>query len=173
MDNNEEVWKDIPNWKQYQVSNKGNVKSLNYNKTGKERILKPSLCSMGYPMVGLSVNGKSKSKRVHRIVAETFIPNPEGKPNINHINGIKTDNRVENLEWCTQKENIHHSEKNGLAKHARGEKAGRSKLSSADVFTIKTEMKDFSIKKICETFNVSATTISNIRRNKTWKHIQP
>ena len=170
MDNNEEVWKDIPDCEGYQVSNKGNVKSF---KRENPRMLKTSLCSMGYPMVGLSINGKTKSKRVHRIVAETFISNPEGKPNINHINGIKTDNRVENLEWCTQKENIHHSEKNGLAKHARGEKNGLSKLSSEDVFIIKTEMKNDSVKKICEAFNISSGTVSKIRNNKMWKHIQP
>ena len=171
MDNNEEVWKDIPNCEGYQVSNKGNVKSLSYSRTGKEGILKLCLCSMGYPMVSLGINGKMKSKRVHRIVAETFISNPEGKPNINHINGIKTDNRMENLEWCTQKENVHHSEKNGLAKHARGEKAGRSKITKADAMEIKYGHQGMKQRDIAEIYGVSQSHVCRIRLGKLWGHI--
>jgi hypothetical protein len=170
MDNNEEVWRDIPNWKRYQVSNKGNVKSLNYNKTGKERILKLPLCSRGYPRVVLSVNGKSKSKRVHRLVAETFIPNPEGKPHINHINGIKTDNRVENLEWCTQKENIRHAVETGLFS-ATGENNGRCKITEADAREIKYGLKDKTRRELSERFGISIWMITAIRKNRLWKHI--
>ncbi len=171
MDNNEEVWKDIPDYEGYQVSNKGNVKSLSYNRTGKEGILKLCLCSMGYPIVSLGINGKMKSKRVHRIVAETFISNPEGKPNINHINGIKTDNRMENLEWCTQKENVHHSEKNGLAKHARGEKAGRSKITKVDAMEIKYGHQGMKQKDIAEIYGISQSQVCRIRLGKLWGHI--
>ena len=169
MDNNEEVWKDIPNWKLYQVSNKGNVKSLNYNKTCKERILKTSLCR-GYPQVGLSVNGKTKSKRVHRLVAETFIPNPEGKPHINHINGIKTDNRVENLEWCTQKENIRHAVDTGLFS-ATGENNGMCKITKADAMEIKYGHQGMKQKDIAEIYGIHQSHVCRIRLGKLWGHI--
>lgn len=101
-----EIWKDIEGYPNYQVSNMGRVKSLNYNRTGKEKILKPSKCR--YVMVGLNKDGKSKHFSVHRLVASAFIPNPNNLPYINHINEIKTDNRVENLEWCTAKYNANY-----------------------------------------------------------------
>lgn len=102
----EEIWKDIEGYEGlYQVSNIGRVKSLNYNRTGEEKILK--LCKVrGYLYVGLCKDGKNKSLKVHRLVATAFIPNPENKPNIDHINTIRTDNRVENLHWVTQRENV-------------------------------------------------------------------
>lgn len=105
-----EIWKDIPNYDDYQVSNLGNVKSLNYNHTKKEKILVPVKHKNGYLCV--YINGKIKS--IHRLVAETFLNNIENKPDVNHINGKKDDNRVENLEWCTKSENMQHAIKNNL-----------------------------------------------------------
>lgn len=100
-----EIWKDIKGYEGlYQVSNLGNVKSLCNNKTRKEKILKPKQ-RKGYLYVGLCKNGKVKQYLVHRLVAEHFIPNPNNLPQIDHINTNKTDNRVENLRWVTQKEN--------------------------------------------------------------------
>ena len=102
----EEIWKPIKDYEGlYEVSNLGRVKSLNYRGTGKERILKNTERSNGYLAIGLIKNGKTKMFRVHRLVAEAFIPNPENKPCVDHINTIKNDNRVENLRWVTCEEN--------------------------------------------------------------------
>ena len=98
----DEIWKDVPGFEgRYSVSNKGKVKSLNYGNTGKSRNLKPNLKKDGYYDVALADSGKYRYMRVHRLVALAFIPNPNRKTVINHINGVKTDNRVANLEWCT------------------------------------------------------------------------
>ena len=102
----EEIWKSIKSYEGlYEISSLGRVKSLNYRGTGKKKILKNIECSNGYLMVNLTKNGKQKQFKVHRLVAEAFIPNPEDKPCIDHINTIRTDNRVSNLRWVTQKEN--------------------------------------------------------------------
>ena len=102
----EEIWKPIKDFEgYYEVSNIGRVRSLNYKRTGKGKILKNIEDYKGYLEVGLTKNGKRKQFKVHRLVAEAFIPNPENKPCIDHINTIKSDNRVENLRWVTYKEN--------------------------------------------------------------------
>lgn len=97
-----EEWKCIKESKDYQVSTLGNMRSL---KKGKERILKQTINDGGYPIVNLSINGVSRIYRVHILVAETFIPNPENKPCVDHINTIRTDNKVTNLRWSTYEEN--------------------------------------------------------------------
>lgn len=108
---NIEEWKDIKGYEgMYQVSNLGRIKSLDRKDSRgnfvKGKILKTSLNGKGYRCLKLSKNGIRKPFRVHRLVAETFIPNPDNLPCIDHINTIKTDNRVENLRWCTLKENM-------------------------------------------------------------------
>ena len=97
-----EIWKNIENYPDYMVSNLGRVKSIKF---GKEKLLKHSKDKYGYFKVLLSKNGKSKNLKIHRLVAKAFIPNPDNKEFIDHINTNKTDNRVENLRWCTCKEN--------------------------------------------------------------------
>lgn len=106
-----EVWKDIPGYEgKYQVSNLGNVKSLNYKRTGEEKLLKAVDTANGYCGVNLRSKTSHKSLvNIHRLVGALFVPNPENKPQLNHINGIKTDNRAVNLEWCTASENQQHS----------------------------------------------------------------
>lgn len=105
--NDIEIWKNIENYEGiYQVSNKGRVKSLNYLRTGKERILKSApYDKYGHQQVQLCKNCVRTFKTVHRLVAEAFIPNPDNKPCIDHINCDPTNNYVENLRWCTTKEN--------------------------------------------------------------------
>lgn len=97
-----EEWKDIEDYPNYQVSNLGRVRSLKYEKV---KILKPSKYN-GYSKIGLTKNNKTYTQKVHILVAKAFIPNPENKPEIDHINTDRTDNRVCNLRWVTHKENM-------------------------------------------------------------------
>lgn len=104
-----EIWKDIVGYEGcYQVSNLGRVKSLNYLQKGKEQILKAQVVSCGYFAVTLSKEGKSKTHTIHRLVAKTFIDNPDNLPQVNHKDEDKTNNRVENLEWCSAEYNVNY-----------------------------------------------------------------
>lgn len=103
-----ERWKQISEFAGYEVSDIGNVRSLNYNRENKVKLLTPSFDRCKYLKVGVSKNKKLYNRYIHRLVAIAFLQNPEDKKIINHKNGIKTDNRVENLEWCTVKENNVH-----------------------------------------------------------------
>ena len=111
----EEVWKDIPSYEgYYMVSNKGRVKSLPRNGTIRtERIMKQKNLN-GYMTVHLRKSGYSKHRKVHRMVAKAFIEKVPGKEIINHKDGVKDNNNVENLEWCTHSENTHHAYDTGL-----------------------------------------------------------
>lgn len=101
-----EIWKDIEGYEGlYQVSNEGRVKSLGGNRYKVIRILDGNVSIQGYNRVNLFKDGKPKTYYIHRLVAEAFIPNLDNKPCIDHCNTIRTDNRVENLRWCTYEEN--------------------------------------------------------------------
>ena len=106
----EEIWRDIKGFEgKYMVSNLGRVKSLNYNKTGKEKIMKGVPDGYGYFQLSLCKEGKVKNCRINRLVAQAFIPNPDNLPEVNHKDKIRTNNRVDNLEWCTTQYNVEYS----------------------------------------------------------------
>lgn len=105
-----EIWKDIKDYEGlYQISNLGRVKSIKF---GKEKILKGSKDKDSYLVVSLYKEGKQKNYYIHRLVATAFIDNPNNLPQVNHSNEDKTDNRVENLEWCDSKYNINYGSRN-------------------------------------------------------------
>ena len=123
MNENNEVWKDILGYEgHYQVSDKGRVKSL---KQGKEKILKPRKDKDGYLYVCLCKNGEVKTCKIHRLVGQSFIPNPNNLPEINHRDEVKTNNSVENLEWCSSKYNMNY----GTRVQRQSKKLTNGKLS--------------------------------------------
>jgi hypothetical protein len=174
-----EIWKDVPSYEgYYQVSNFGLIKSLerivkykeNHSGLRKEIILKSNITKGGYVHVTICINKINKTVKTHRLVAIAFIPNPEKKPSVNHINGIKHDNRVENLEWVTAKENTIHAYKTKLKSGVKGEKSHLSKLKNEDVFKIKYLYNEgnYSQLSLGKMFNVSQSQIYRIVKGINW-----
>lgn len=168
-----EIWKPIVSYETlYMVSNLGNVKAL-YFPIGnrKTNVTIEKIISQNIERY-VCVTLKGTPKLVHRLVALTFIPNPENKKTVNHKNGIKTDNRVENLEWCTPKENDEHS-RSVLGNHTNGEKNGFSKLTNHQVIEIRKEYAkgNTSHRKLGMKYGVWGTTINDILNKKRWKHL--
>lgn len=168
-----EYFKEIVDFeKLYAISNLGNVKPLErrveHPITGiqivKERILKPDL-RRGYQYISLCKNGIVKGFLIHRLVAVHFIDFIEEKNEVNHKNGIKTDNRVENLEWVNSSENQIHAVKNGL--QASGSDHKNSKLNQNQVIEIRNSNESYSF--LSKKYNVSKSCICSIKKNKTYK----
>lgn len=174
----DEEWKEIKNYEgYYQISNFGRVKSLYRIVSGcdgrntriKGRILKLATDTKGYNFISLQKHHKTKKCKVHRLVGIYFINNPFNKPFINHIDGIKTNNHEDNLEWVTAHENQLHAYKNGLHPILCGIINGNSKLSENQVQKILQD--DRSQRKIAKTYGISQSTVCQIKTRKTWKHI--
>lgn len=167
-----ETWKDIEGYEGlYQVSDLGRIKSLNFNKTKRRKLLKQA-CTYDYKHITLFLNGKRTIYRVHRLVAVAFIENIGNKPEVNHIDGKKSNNKASNLEWCTSSENSMHAIKNKLSS-TFGEGANFSKLKKSQVIRILEKHK--SGERICDLakyYKVSETSIINITKRRKWKHVK-
>ena len=146
----------------YIIHRDGRVWSKKTNK-----FLKPAINHQGYYQLLLD----GKCKRVNRLVAQTYIPNPENKPEVNHKDGNKLNNVVSNLEWCTSSENSKHSVENGLQVSLKGEERWNHKLTEEDVNNIKFLNKTLAQKQVAEMYGVDASLISRIVNNKLWKHV--
>lgn len=155
----------------YKINRKGEVVSLPRTRC-KGKIKKAALGSHGYLTISLCKNNKAKTYLLHRLVAETFISNPNNKPDVNHKNGIKTDDRVENLEWCTKSENMKHAVNTGLYSPPRiiveGEQHGRAKLKKQDIVYI-LKHKEIGDTELAKKFNVSREHIWLIKKRKSWR----
>lgn len=173
------AWGEFP---KYEVGNDGSIWSLDYNHTGKRVELKQTTNEDGYNYVFLVVDGKRYKRLVHRMVLISFVDNPENKPHVNHKNGIRNDNVLENLEWATAKENtIHGYTVNGRVQTEKqkeiaksrflGENNPKAKVNEATVISIRRlRVKGESLKNISERHGISVAQVSSIANNKSWKN---
>jgi len=159
-----ETWKEIEDT-YYEVSNNGRVKS----NSSRPCILKLRNDKYGYKRVTLHRGSVLATVLIHRLVASHHIPNPDGKPCVNHIDGDKANNYVSNLEWCTHSENTIHSIKIGTTPNREGVNNGRATLTADEVKRIRASNR--SIKALSLRFKVSYGIIYRIKNNITYKEI--
>jgi len=175
-----ELWKDIPGYEMlYQVSNLGNVKSLDrlitYStgvcKIHKMKILSPGI-RRGYYSVILQNHGVRKNFTIHRLVAKVFTKNKLQKPEVNHKDGNKLNNRATNLEWVTSSENELHAYRENLCSTI-GEGHHKSKLTIKKVIEIRNLYKtgNYSYRKLASVFGVAGSTIGRVVTKQRWKHV--
>ena len=182
----EEKWKDIKGYEGlYQISSFGRIKTVPHWQTYsngdkhfyKERIRVPGVGPTGY--LSIRLGSKGREAGVHRLVAETFIPRVPGKNDVNHIDGDKTNNRVENLEWCTQKENVYHaihtlghwsqSEKQSKAASIIGKKNRKLTMNDARMIRAEYARGYISSRELGEKYGLSKPCILRILHNKSYK----
>lgn len=164
-----EIWMPIKGYEGiYEVSNMGRIKTLERVYYGgvvpvkiKTRLRKQTYTQKGYLSLILSKDKANKTCVVHRIVASHFIPNNENKPQVNHRNGVKDDNRVENLEWCTNQENCYHAW-NVLERDVRVQPKGALSPSSKKIICDTFGISFDSIKEACEALDVNNTRVSEV-----------
>ena len=176
-----ENWKEYVGYEGYYVvSDLGNVYSVDRwrnNRWGgylqRGHPMTPQKDKQGYLNIGLSKNNKSKTYKIHRMVAEMFISNPENKQEVNHIEGNKEDNRASMLEWMTPKENTQDAWNKGLAVGKMGKQNGRSKLIDGQVIEISNKYKTgkYTSRQLGKEYGVSKTVILNIINLKSWPHL--
>lgn len=169
-----EEWKELKESQgKYLISNYGRVKSLKF---GREKILKTRKTHDGYLWYSLSFQGKAKTMRAHRLVAEYFIDNPFNKPTVNHIDGNKENNRVDNLEWSTLKEQMQHAYSNNLKEPVQGILQGNSVLTEKEVKEIreiyKSHSKEFGMIALAKKYNVSVSTINKCVGRRSYKNVK-
>ena len=173
-----EIWRKITGFENYEVSNLGRVRSWVNNRGTKQKtpkISKGSLGKTGYSYASLTKNKNHKNIAIHRLVAQEFISNPENKPQVNHINGIKTDNRVENLEWATNRENARHAWANNLCQRKKGEKNHNAKFTNEQAKQIRAEYiyhsKTHGTVALSKKYSVASATIRRIVKTKAYATI--
>lgn len=164
-----EIWKEFPykGFPKYKVSNYGRVFS---EKSGD--VLKLVTHHKGYLKTQIYYMGKTKGFFVHRLVALAFIENPNDYSQVNHINGIKSDNSVGNLEWCSQSMNMKHARTNGLMNSPKGEDHYFARLKNEDVLSIRKLFKEGHTRRmLAKQYNCKPSNIKDIIMRRSWRHI--
>lgn len=179
----DEIWKPVKDWENYyEISNYGRLKRLprmskhsfgNFYKPYGEKIIKRTMRNKKrYINVHLTKNGICVTKQLHRLVLLTFVPMPEDKPYVNHINGDKHDNRLINLEWVSAKENCRHAIDTGLTVFLQGEDVANSKITKKQAIKIKKLLKqkvrncDIAVK-----LKTTQKIVADIKSGRTWSHL--
>lgn len=172
-----EEFRKIQGFSNYEISNLGRLKTFNWKNTGQERIMKPSPDERGYlKTVIVSDDKVYKTVAIHRLVAVSFLgEKPSPKHQVNHINGIKDDNRSVNLEWCTLQENIQHAIKTGLFDSCRsfGSSNGMSKATVEQVIDIRESFKPrvMTRKMLADKHGLTESCVKDILLRRTWKNV--
>jgi len=158
-------------YKNYYVTEDGRVISKNRKYKDRDyKEIKPNIKRSGYANAILSIEGKVKHVPIHRLVAETYIPNPNNLPCVNHVDGDKLNNHITNLEWVDYKENIAHAIVTGLKQSIAGEANPKAKINRAVAEQIRTDYKTIkSYRKLAKLYGIDYTSIADIIKFRTWK----
>lgn len=167
-----EQWKIIQDFPAYEISNHGRVRKFTKGKFI-FKALRPNLKRSGYVYADLRNKATRKNSLVHRLVAQAFIPNPDSKPQVNHKNFKVNDNRAENLEWCTPKENSAHTKSHGRTRGLKGEDSARAILNNDLVALIYLNCKllRVSYNKAASMFGTNYSNVAHIMRGSRWGHV--
>lgn len=176
----EEIWKDVVDFGgYYEVSSLGRIRSVsrivtvgNRSWVMPSKIRKASKNKYGYLIINFRVGGENTTCILHRVVAKAFIPNPNHLPEVNHKNGIKSDNNILNLEWVTSKDNVKHAWVNKLIKKPRhGPYNSKAKMSYEKITELKTlyDSGNYTLTELAKRINVSRTTLGDAFKGRTWK----
>lgn len=165
-----EIWKDVPGYEGiYVISNMGRLKRIMHRKHPTNTIINASINDYGYHYSCLTINGKGQNHMIHRLVGQAFIPNPEDKPQVNHIDGCKSNNVLQNLEWNTSKENINHAWDTGLAKPKNGILNGNAVLTEKDILEIRAS--SLTPLELSLIYKIKREQVYKILRRERWTHI--
>lgn len=177
-----EEWCPVPGFEGlYEVSSQGRCRSVDRvvkSRWGTPKPVKGELKTLnaqreGYLSVHLYKNGKMAKRYIHRLVAEVFVPNPLGRPQVNHIDGCKTNNAAGNLEWASGSENCRHAIESGLYRQARGESIGGAKLTEQDVAEIRRMVARGAMhKEAAALFGIGRKAVTKIVNRQRWKHVE-